>query len=125
MQIKVMIIDDAESLLKVMSIFLKRNNCKVRTFVQASDALECLEQWEPDVLLVDIQMPVMDGFAFLQQRKDRHLCPATKVVIFTGRSDPQDQLVAKNYGADAFLAKPYMREELLSLVQLLSSENPI
>ena len=118
--IRIMAVDDEGTLLVLMRKFLERSGYEVKTFNQGSDALVTLGEWIPDILLVDLQMPGMNGFEFLSTVNEQQLCPQSKIAVITGRNDPLDEGRVKSLGVHAFLYKPYKKEELLSVVKELS-----
>ncbi|MFC1587991.1 response regulator [Planctomycetota bacterium] len=118
---KVLIVDDVGAFLKVTRIFLERSGYEVRTAINVKEALSQLEEWQPDVMLTDLQMPELSGFDLLSMIQEKGMYPQTKIAIITGRSDPKDIVRVKALGVERILYKPYSKEELLRVCDELSS----
>jgi two-component system response regulator VicR len=89
------------------------------TFV-ASDgqgALELLEEITPDLILLDLMMPVMDGWAVLHEVRRRGL--RSRVIVVSARASQPDRRRAEDYAVDAFVAKPFEMDELLATIRSL------
>jgi two-component system response regulator AdeR len=90
-----------------------------RTFVATNGqaALELLEEVTPDLMLLDLMMPVMDGWAVLHEVRRRGL--ASRVVVVSARASQAELLRAEDYSVDAFVPKPFEMDELLATIRSL------
>lgn len=105
---KILIIDDDEFLLDMYSIKFKELGYNVEIAFSGSDALEKIKKGlEPDVVLVDIVMPNMDGFEFLRQAKKENLLKKSKVVVLSNLGQEEDIKKGKELGADDYIVKAY------------------
>jgi chemosensory pili system protein ChpA (sensor histidine kinase/response regulator) len=112
----VMIVDDSLTVRKITSRLLAREGYQVMTAKDGVDALEQLVALVPDVLLVDIEMPRMDGFEFTRNvRADNRLC-MVPIIMITSRTADKHRQYAIELGVNHYLGKPYQEEELLRLV---------
>ncbi|WP_288132031.1 Hpt domain-containing protein [Accumulibacter sp.] len=112
----VMIVDDSLTVRKITSRLLAREGYQVMTAKDGVDALEQLLALVPDVLLVDIEMPRMDGFEFTRNvRADNRLC-MVPIIMITSRTADKHRQYAIELGVNHYLGKPYQEEELLRLV---------
>ncbi len=116
-QIKVLIVDDSTTVRQVTSRFLKRQHFKALTAVDGLDAFELMEKELPDIVLLDIEMPRMDGFQVVEKMKSNKHLKDIPVIMITSRAGEKHRLRAMKAGADAFLTKPYLEDDLLYLIR--------
>jgi chemosensory pili system protein ChpA (sensor histidine kinase/response regulator) len=109
----VMIVDDSLTVRKIAGRLLSREGYNVVTAKDGVDAMEQLQDLVPDVMLVDIEMPRMDGFDLTRNvRNDRRL-KHVPIIMITSRTAEKHRMMSKEIGVDVFLGKPYQEEELL------------
>lgn len=106
------IIDDDELTLKVVSAILKRKGINVYPFSSAVAALKEVGNNKPDVILLDLVMPEMNGFEFLIALKEK-VSSLPKVIIGSGSQSSKDKTRSLELGASDFINKPYEFNELL------------
>ncbi len=112
----VMIVDDSLTVRKITSRLLAREGYQIMTAKDGIDALEQLVAFVPDVMLVDIEMPRMDGFELTRNvRADRRL-QRVPVIMITSRTAEKHRQYAFELGVNQYLGKPYQEDELLRLV---------
>jgi two-component system nitrogen regulation response regulator GlnG len=111
----VWVIDDDQSIRWVLEKALQKADMRVRTFASASGILETLERSQPDVLITDVRMPGMDGFALLDKIQQRH--PELPVIVITAHSDLDSAVTAYQGGAFEYLPKPFDVEEAVELTR--------
>jgi chemosensory pili system protein ChpA (sensor histidine kinase/response regulator) len=110
----VMIVDDSLTVRKITGRLLAREGYNVLTAKDGVDAMEQLQDVVPDVMLVDIEMPRMDGFDLTRNvRADRRL-RRIPIVMITSRTAEKHRAYAKEIGVNVYLGKPYQEDELLS-----------
>jgi chemosensory pili system protein ChpA (sensor histidine kinase/response regulator) len=115
----VMIVDDSLTVRKITGRLLAREGYNVVTAKDGVDAIEQLQDAVPDLMLVDIEMPRMDGFDLTRNvRNDRRL-KHVPIVMITSRTAEKHRTLAREIGVDVFLGKPYQEEELLEHVATL------
>jgi two-component system, sensor histidine kinase and response regulator len=116
----VLVVDDTEYNLDLLEFALKRKPVKM---LRASSGAECLsiaQETPPDIILLDIQMPVMDGFETLRRLRENPLTQQIPVIILTAqRKDPDSIEKGLQLGADAYLTKPIEIDELLVRIRML------
>lgn len=116
-KIKVMVVDDSSTVRKVTSNLLKNKNMEVFLAKDGVDALEQLQNITPDIMLIDLEMPRMNGFELTENvRKDKKLCHIP-IVMITSRTADKHQETAKEKGINAYLGKPYQDYELLTQIE--------
>jgi chemosensory pili system protein ChpA (sensor histidine kinase/response regulator) len=110
----IMIVDDSLTVRKITGRLLAREGYNVLTAKDGVDAMEQLQDVVPDVMLVDIEMPRMDGFDLTRNvRADRRL-RRIPIIMITSRTAEKHRAYAKEIGVNVYLGKPYQEDELLS-----------
>lgn len=105
----VMIIDDELDMLDTCSRIIKRMGHECRTYNEGCQAINEMEQVQPDLIITDLKMPGLDGFTVLS--KARELMPDTGVIVITGYASVDTAVKAMKEGARDYLAKPFSIEE--------------
>jgi chemosensory pili system protein ChpA (sensor histidine kinase/response regulator) len=109
----IMIVDDSLTVRKITGRLLAREGFNVLTAKDGVDAVEQLQEHLPDVMLVDIEMPRMDGFDLTRNvRADRRL-KHIPIIMITSRTADKHRAYAKEIGVNVYLGKPYQEDELL------------
>ncbi len=106
--------DDDPQLLKLVSRNLQLEDYEVLTASDGQQALEQIEQHAPDLALLDVMMPKMDGFTVCQRVREFSAVP---IIIVTARGQDQDKVRGLDLGADDYLTKPFSVDELLARVR--------
>jgi chemosensory pili system protein ChpA (sensor histidine kinase/response regulator) len=109
----VMIVDDSLTVRRITSRLLVREGFDVLTARDGVDALELLQRESPDVILLDIEMPRMDGFEFTRTIKGNPTSARIPIVMITSRTAEKHRNHARELGVDLYLGKPFQEEELL------------
>jgi chemosensory pili system protein ChpA (sensor histidine kinase/response regulator) len=109
----IMVVDDSLTVRKVTSRLLEREGYRVVTAKDGVDALEALKDQLPDVMLVDIEMPRMDGFELTRSVRGDPRSAAIPIIVITSRTAGKHRAQAAQLGVNAFLGKPYQEGELL------------
>jgi len=114
---QILIVDDTPASLKLLSDLLKNEGFDVRPALSGELALEAVRSQTPDLILLDIMMPVIDGFTVCRRLKaDPHTCHIP-VLFISAISEPQEILQGFELGAVDYVTKPFRREELLARVR--------
>ncbi|GHU84403.1 DNA-binding response regulator [Spirochaetia bacterium] len=112
----VLIIEDVGELAELISLYLAKEGLEIKTAESAEAALAILEAWEPDLIILDLNLPGMDGFEFLQTyRRTRN----TPVMIVSARNSDEDLISGFATGADEFVTKPFSPRVLAARVRAL------
>ncbi len=121
----IMIVDDSLTVRKITGRLLAREGYNVLTAKDGVDAMEQLQDVTPDVMLVDIEMPRMDGFDLTRNvRADRRL-KRIPIIMITSRQADKHRNYAKEIGVNVYLGKPYQEEELLSNIATFCARNAL
>lgn len=103
---KILLVDDDKFLLDMYSIKFKEKGYTVETAVGAEEGLRKLsEGFQPDAVLLDVIMPGMDGFTFLEKIKKENLVPQAAVIVLTNQGQDSDIEKARTLGADGYIVK--------------------
>ncbi len=111
----VLIVDDAPQDLEIMSMYLA-DIARIHTAVNGSDAVEYAKQHKIDVFLLDVEMPVMDGFQTVEALRKLEACINVPVVMVTNMCDKETVLNSVLMGVDGYLVKPVEKEVLQNKV---------
>lgn len=117
----ILVVDDNPVIQLMLSLMLKRNDQTVHTAASGREALDCLERTGVDLMILDVNMPDMDGLTLLKQLRDDERYRELPVIMLTASGREQVRLVATQKGANAFLTKPTSSRELLDMVSRFTS----
>ena len=112
---KVLIVDDEFDFLDIIIKRLKARNIEVSGVQSGSLALEALDSSDPDVIILDVMMPGLDGIETLREIKKKK--PLTEVIMLTGRASVDSGIQGMKLGAFDYLIKPIALDELLEKVR--------
>jgi len=113
----VMVVDDSLTVRRVTQRLLERSGYEVLLAKDGVDALRHLQDVRPDVMLVDIEMPRMDGFDLTRHVRSTELTRSIPIVMITSRTADKHRRMAMELGVNAYLGKPYQDDELLALIR--------
>jgi DNA-binding response OmpR family regulator len=120
---RIALVDDEPDILKTTSIFLKAEGFDVLTATDGITALELIKKERPDLIVLDIMLPKIDGYKICRILKFDDRYKNIPIVIFTARAQELDEKKAKEVKADAYITKPFQPEGLLGKIrQLLKLE---
>lgn len=114
-----LVVDDSITIRRATSKFLEKNNFNVILAKDGEDALKKLQDNIPDIILSDIEMPVMDGFEFVKHIKNIAKFKEIPIIMITSRTANKHKELAFSLGANDFLGKPYQEEELIKTIKTL------
>lgn len=119
---KVMVVDDSITVRKVTGRLLERHGMEVMTANDGVDAVAKLQEYHPDVMLLDIEMPRMDGFELARHMKNSEELRDIPIIIITSRTGEKHRNVALELGVKRYLGKPYQETELLETIHDVLAE---
>jgi excisionase family DNA binding protein len=118
----ILIVDDDQRLREYLRVNFEMEGYLVREAASAAEGLEALDEEPPDLILLDVMMPQVDGWEMLSRVRERHGVESIPVVMFSGKVDEQSAEAARERGAQAFIGKPFDPQQLIaSTKQLLSA----
>ena len=113
---KILIVDDEPNIVMSLEYTFKKNNFEVFIARDGQEALDIVKTDFPDVIILDVMMPMVDGYATLEQiRKDANLSH-TKVIFLSAKNKASDIEKGMALGADAYLTKPFSIKKVLETV---------
>ena len=116
---RILIVDDDDRLREYLRVNLEMEGYDVREAASADEGLDALDEEPPDLILLDVMMPRVDGWEMLRRVRERHGLDAIPVVMFSGRVDEQEQAAAEERGAQAFIGKPFDPQQLIASTKQL------
>src|SRR2546423_11025607 len=118
----ILVVDDDLQLLKIVAHSLEAEGYRVLTEREGQHALETIERDSPDLVLLDIMLPRMDGLQVCQRVREFSAVP---IIIITARGQSQDKIKGLDLGADDYLTKPFRVDELLARVRAVLRRAPL
>ncbi len=112
----VLVVDDVPLNLKLVTKMLARFEFRIRTAANGLQALDAVKEELPDLILLDILMPAMDGFEVLKILRANPATEKVRVVILSALNSNEDIVKGYNLGANDFITKPIIMEKLLNCV---------
>ncbi len=116
-QPKILVVDDEQDLVSTVEYRLKFSNCTVVTACNGQEGLEKAAAEDPDLILLDTNMPVMDGHEMLKQLRADPKLKEIPVIMLTAICGPQDIAAASAYGIADYVTKPFDFTELMEKVE--------
>jgi len=110
----IMIVDDSLTVRKVTCRLLEREGCDVVIAKNGIEAIESLQEIIPDVMLIDLEMPKMNGFELIEKIRANPAIAHIPIIIISSRTADKHRKIAQDLGINIFLGKPYKEEELLN-----------
>jgi two-component system KDP operon response regulator KdpE len=113
-KLKVLTVDDEPQIIRVMRHILSANQFSVRAAGDGDEALEVFVEWQPDLVISDLQMPTMDGLEFCRKVRERSGVP---IIVVSVKNDEKTIIEALDAGADDYVTKPFGSGELLARIR--------
>lgn len=118
---KILIVDDEPNILMTLEYTFKKKNFQVYIARDGQEALELLKTEQPDIILLDIMMPKVDGFATLEAIKFDENLRNCKVIFLSAKNKESDIKEGLRLGADAYMTKPFSIKKLVEKVTELTA----
>ncbi len=116
---QVMVVDDSVTVRKVTSRLLERHGYEVVTANDGVDAMTHLQSSVPDIMLLDIEMPRMDGFEVARQVRHSQRLKDLPIIMITSRTGEKHRQTAMEIGVNSYLGKPFQENQLLDNIEEL------
>ncbi len=117
-----LVVDDSITVRRVTERFLKRNGMRVLTARDGLDAISVLRENRPDIIVLDIEMPRMDGYEFASHVRNDEQFADVPIIMVTSRVGDKHRARAIELGVNDYLGKPYRDDELLAAIERLLEE---
>ena len=118
---KILVVEDEESLLKLQSILLTIRGYTVEGATDGQAALEAVETMNPDLILLDIMLPKIDGLEVCRQVKTNVATRHIPIIMLTAKKSKEDLVMGEQAGADMYITKPYKLSMVIENIQRLLS----
>ena len=115
--IKVLVVDDEPNIRDLLSASLKFAGYEVQTAINGKQAVETAVTWQPDIIVLDVMLPDMNGFSIT--KKLRSMDVNTPVLFLTARDETQDKITGLTVGGDDYVTKPFSLDEILARLQAI------
>jgi DNA-binding response OmpR family regulator len=114
---RILIVEDEESLLKLESILLTSKGYQVQGVANGKEALEAIKADPPDLVLLDIMLPEIDGFEVCQRIKENEVTKHIPVIMLTAKKSREDMSHGEKVGADWYITKPFKSAMVIETIQ--------
>lgn len=111
---RILIADDEQSIREILRIYLENEGYEVVEAEDGADALRKVEYEKPDLVLLDIMMPILDGIEVCRQVRKHHTIP---IIMATAKDEDDDRILGLEMGADDYVTKPFNNRELMARVK--------
>jgi two-component system, chemotaxis family, response regulator PixH len=113
----ILVVEDTPSEMELMSYYLRESGYFVINAISAKEALNKAVEQQPDIIITDVVMPGMSGFELCRSLKKHPLTGKVPIIICTSKNQEIDRLWGMKQGADAYITKPFTREQLVRVVK--------
>jgi DNA-binding response OmpR family regulator len=116
---KILIADDEPNIVTALEFLLQKNGYEVLVARNGDLALSLVEQHKPDLVLLDVMMPVKSGYEVCQRMRERHDWRDIKIVMLTAKGREVEMNKGLSVGADLYITKPFSTQELVQKINAL------
>jgi two-component system, OmpR family, alkaline phosphatase synthesis response regulator PhoP len=120
MPLKILVCDDERHIVRLIQVNLERQGYTVVTAFDGKEGLEKIRAEKPNLVVLDVMMPYMDGFEVLKTLRREPETEALPVIMLTAKAQDKDVFEGYHYGADMYLTKPFNPMELVSFVKRIT-----
>ncbi|MBL7825747.1 MAG: response regulator [Saprospiraceae bacterium] len=113
---KVLIVDDEPNIVLAVEFLLQREGYQTKKAYNGPQALEIAAEFQPDIIVLDVMMPGMDGFEAARLIRQHDALEHTKIIFLTAKGTDRDKLMGYAKGAEYYMVKPFENEELVTIV---------
>lgn len=123
MKKRILLVDDEPDVVKVVKFRLEENNYEVLVAVDGQEALEKARKENPDLIILDLMLPKMDGYKVCRMLKFDEKYKHIPIIMFTARGQDLDKKVGYDVGANEYIIKPFESQVLLGKIKDLLAES--
>ncbi len=120
MPLKILVCDDERHIVRLIQVNLERQGYQVVTAFDGKEGLEKIRAEKPNLVVLDVMMPYMDGFEVLKTLRREPETESLPVIMLTAKAQDKDVFEGYHYGADMYLTKPFNPMELVSFVKRIA-----
>lgn len=121
MPLKVLVCDDERHIVRLIQVNLERQGFQVVTAFDGKEGLEKIRAEKPQLVVLDVMMPYMDGFEVLKTLRREPETESLPVIMLTAKAQDKDVFEGYHYGADMYLTKPFNPMELVTFVKRIAA----
>ena len=111
---KIIVVDDEKEIADLIALYLTNEDYEVHTFYNGTDALHYMETESPDLAVLDVMLPDMNGFSICQKIRETQNFP---IIMLTAKDEEIDKITGLTLGADDYMTKPFRPLELIARVK--------
>jgi two-component system alkaline phosphatase synthesis response regulator PhoP len=119
MKEKILIVDDEKDIVKMLDYNLKKEGYRTAFAYDGEDALDLVKREHPDLILLDLMLPEIDGLEVCKQLKKEEKTAGIPVIMLTAKSQETDKVIGLELGADDYITKPFSIRELIARVKVV------
>jgi two-component system alkaline phosphatase synthesis response regulator PhoP len=116
---KILIIDDDFDLVESLQISLGQKNYECLTAHEGKHGLQLAREWKPDLIILDIMLPGMDGYEVCRALKFDVRFKQTPIIMLTAKARTEDRFMGEAFGTDYYITKPFSQEKLIAKMEEL------
>jgi len=114
MEIKILVVDDDSNICELLRLYLEKEGYRVITAMNGKEALSLFRSEAPSMILLDIMLPVLDGWQVLREIRKESLVP---IIMITAKGETFDKVLGLELGADDYIAKPFDTKEVIARIK--------
>ncbi|MCB9869193.1 MAG: response regulator transcription factor [Planctomycetes bacterium] len=122
---KIVVIEDEPDILEVLTFNLQREGYEVTGATDGADGLDTLRRVQPDLVLLDLMLPTMDGIEVCRNAKADPALKDTPIIVVSAKGEESDIVLGLGVGADDYITKPFSPKELIARVQAVLRRGPM
>jgi DNA-binding response OmpR family regulator len=111
---KILIVDDDQNICELLRLYAEKEGYTVSLAHDGRKAVECFEQEAPDIILLDIMLPELDGWQVCREIRKKSQCP---IIMLTAKGETFDKVLGLELGADDYVVKPFETKEVLARIK--------
>ena len=111
---KIVIVDDEDEILDLLTVYLKNENCEVEVFTCGREAVRYIEEKGADLVILDVMLPDVDGFSLCRKLREKYYFP---IIMLTAKNEESDVLNGLTLGADDYITKPFKPIEVVARIK--------
>lgn len=120
-KLKVLIVDDDSNVCEILGLYLKENHYEVIEANNGNDAIELYKNCQPDIILLDIMMPDIDGYEVCKEIRKNSTVP---IIMLTAKDEEFDKVLGLEIGADDYVTKPFSPREVMARIKAIFRRMP-
>ena len=124
MPAKVLITEDEPNIVESLTFILKRAGYDVAAVTDGEAAMQCLQASRPDVMILDLMVPKLNGFEVLKRVKGDQALAGLPVLVLSAKGQAHDRRLVEEIGADAFVTKPFSNRDIVEQIGRLCARRP-